>query len=91
MHHVVVRWIGLTHSDHRHPGSNANRTAVVPPIRTASSCVFSGVRAGESKSRVSTTAIAASSRRSTLGSSRSSGSEIANQANGGQAESYSVG
>jgi type IV pilus biogenesis protein CpaD/CtpE len=53
----------LTHSDHRQPGSNANRAAVVAPMRTTSTCVLSGVRvsSGESKSRVSTPATAVSS------------------------------
>src|SRR5919108_2444334 len=63
---------GFTHSDHRHPGSNANRPTVVPPSRTTSTFVLSGVRvsSGESKSRVSTPAMAGSSRRLTVRSSR---------------------
>src|SRR5215207_9796266 len=73
---------GLTHSDHRHPGSNANRPTVVAPMRTTSTCVLSGVRvsSGESKSRVSTPATAVSSPRLTLRLSRSRGrvaSEVA--------------
>src|SRR3954451_10216987 len=52
---------GLTHSDQRHPGSNANRPTVAPPMRTTSTRVLSGVRvsSGESKSRDSTPAIEA--------------------------------
>src|SRR5262249_5244557 len=50
---------GLTHSDHRHPGSIVNRAAVVLPMRTTSTCVLSGVllSSGEPKSRFSTPAI----------------------------------
>src|SRR3954462_11650880 len=57
---------GLTHSDQRHPGSNANRPTVAAPIRTTSTCVLSGVlvSSGESKSRDSTPGTAISSRRS---------------------------
>ena len=53
---------GLMHSDHLHPGSNRRRAAVVPPSRTTSTVVLSGVRvsSGEPKSRASTPAIRAS-------------------------------
>src|SRR4051794_17729480 len=64
---------GLMHSDHRHPGSKANRPAVVAPRRTTSTRVFAGVRvsSGDSKSRASTPAMAGSSRMLDLdGSSR---------------------
>src|ERR1700754_3653405 len=51
---------GLTHSDQRHPGSNANRPTVAAPMRTTSTCVLSGdlVSSGESKSRDSTPGMA---------------------------------
>src|SRR5262245_54740361 len=44
------------HSDHLHPGCNTMRDALVPPNRTISTFVFSGVRvsSGESKLRAST-------------------------------------
>src|SRR3954453_24263326 len=73
---------GLTHSDQRHPGSNVIRAAVVPAIRTTSTCVLSGVlvSSGESKSRDSTPGTAVSSRRSPKdprAASHDRGSELA--------------
>lgn len=72
---------GLMHSDHRHPGSNVNRAAVVAPMRTTSTCVLSGVRvsSGDSKSRVSTPATAISSRRSMV-TSRAIGGRVTSEA-----------
>jgi hypothetical protein len=51
------------HSDQRQPGSMDMRDAVVPPIRTMSTFVLSGVRvsSGAEKSRASTPAIETSS------------------------------
>src|SRR3954447_25765344 len=65
---------GLTHSDHRHPGSNENRAAVVAPMRTTSTCVLSGVRvsSGDSKSRDSTPAMERSSPREIVALPRAS-------------------
>jgi hypothetical protein len=50
------------HSDHFQPGSNRIRDAAMPPMRTISTFVLSGVRvsSGELKSPISTPAISTS-------------------------------